>query len=146
MPIRVGFDLVSVSAVDAELRATTRDRYLARVYTEQELEDCTTPRGVTAERLAARFAAKEATVKALPLSEIGFSPREIEVQRAASGQIHLVLTGTAARLAERAGLVDITLSITHESGMAGAVVVAEYRHNDGVAGSSEPQAVSRDDL
>lgn len=128
MPIRVGFDLVSVSAVDAELRATTRDRYLARVYTEQEVSDCTTPRGLIAERLAARFAAKEATIKVLPSIEIGFSLREIEVQRAPSGQIHLALTGAAAGLAESAGLVGFTLSITHESGMAGAIVVAEYHH------------------
>lgn len=127
MPLRVGFDLVSVSAVDDQLQATTRDRYLARVYTEQEVADCTTPQGISAERLAARFAAKEATIKILPPAEIGYSPREIETRRAPSGQVRLALTGTAAQLADDAGVLKLTLSITHEAGMAGAVVVAECR-------------------
>lgn len=127
MPIRVGFDLASVSAVDAELRAATRHRYLARVFTDQEVADCTTTRGLVAERLAARFAAKEATIKVLPSIESGFSLREIEVRRAKSGGVNIVLTGAIAQLAEDAGVVELTVSITHEVGMAGAVVVAEYR-------------------
>ncbi|MFN2418761.1 MAG: holo-ACP synthase [Candidatus Limnocylindria bacterium] len=126
LPIRVGFDLVSVSAVEAELHADTRERYLARIYTDAEVAECATPRGLNAERLAARFAAKEATIKVLPVTDTGFSLREIETQRAASGQIHLKLTGTAAQLALSGGLTHLALSITHEAGMAGAVVVAEY--------------------
>jgi holo-[acyl-carrier protein] synthase len=127
VPIRVGFDLVSVAAVEAELRAPTRDRYLARVYTEREVAECTTDRGISAERLAARFAAKEATIKVLPSSNVGFSLREIEAQRAPSGAVEMALTGTAAELARNAGIVELSVSLTHEAGMAGAVVVAEYR-------------------
>ncbi len=127
MPIRVGFDLVAVAAVEEELRAPTRDRYLARVYTEGEVADCTTDRGISAERLAARFAAKEATIKVLPSGNEAFSLREIEVRRASSGKVAIELSGGAGELARSAGIVELSVSLTHEAGMAGAVVVAEYR-------------------
>ena len=127
MPIRVGFDLASVAAVEDELRAPSRDRYLTRVYTEREIADCTTDFGVRAERLAARFAAKEAMIKVLPHSEVGFSLRDIEAVRGPSGKIDIELTGVAAQLAQDAGILKLSVSLTHESGLAGAVVVAEYR-------------------
>lgn len=126
MPVRVGFDLLSVAAVEEELQARTRDRYLARVYTDQEVADCTTDSVVNAERLAARFAAKEATIKVLPHSEVGFLLTEIEVVRAPSGKVDIALSGDAHQRAQSAGIVELSVSLTHESGMAGAVVVAEY--------------------
>lgn len=125
MRVRVGFDLVSVAAVEAQLGVATRDRYLARVYSEAEVADCTTERGVSAERLAARFAAKEATIKVLAPGAEGFSLREIEVRRASSGAVSMALSGTAAELARSAGIAELTVSLTHEAGLAGAVVVAE---------------------
>lgn len=125
MPIRVGFDLISVAAVEDELHAPTRDRYLARVYTEREVADCTTDGVLSAERLAARFAAKEATIKVLPHGPAGFSLRDIEAVRAPSGGVTMELTGDADQLARSAGIVELSVSITHEAGMAGAVVVAE---------------------
>lgn len=127
MPIRVGFDLVSVAEVDEELRSPQRDRYLARLYTEAEVADCTAGALVSAERLAARFAAKEATFKVLPSSEVGISLREIEVVQAPSGAVELVLHGSAAERARSGGIVALSLSLSHEAGMAGAVVVAETR-------------------
>ncbi len=60
MPLRVGIDTVEVAAVEAAI-AAHGDRYLERVYTPREVADC----NGDAERLAARFAAKEATFKAL---------------------------------------------------------------------------------
>jgi holo-[acyl-carrier protein] synthase len=127
--MRVGFDLVSVADVTEELNAPTRDRYLARVYTEQEVADCTTERGISAERLAARFAAKEATIKVLPSGSAGFSLREIEVRRAPTGSVEMALTGVAAELARSAGFVALAVSLTHEAGLAGAVVLAELRQD-----------------
>lgn len=127
MPTRVGFDLVSVAAVEDELRAPTRDRYLARVYTEREVADCTTDGGIRAERLAARFAAKEATVKVLPPMTVGFALSDIEARRTSSGRVEIELTGAVATLASSAGIIGLSVSLTHEAGMAGAVVVAEYR-------------------
>ena len=64
MAVRVGIDLVSVQAVQDSLRAHPQ-AYLARVYTDREVTDCRTADGVDPERLAARFAAKEATLKVL---------------------------------------------------------------------------------
>jgi holo-[acyl-carrier protein] synthase len=127
MPMRVGFDLVSVADVEVELRAPTRDRYLARVYTEREVADCTTDRGINAQGLAARFAAKEATIKVLPPMTTGIALREIEARRAPSGRVDIELTGAAAELAASGGIIGLSVSLTHEAGMAGAVVLAEYR-------------------
>jgi holo-[acyl-carrier protein] synthase len=100
------------------------ENYLRRVYTERELADSTTEHGVDTERLAARFAAKEAALKALAQSEEGIQFTSIEVRRASSGAVELVLSGTAAEVAARAGLSELALSISHEAGFACAIVVA----------------------
>jgi len=123
----VGIDLVAAEAVQAALQAAHGERYLERVYTELELEDCRTAAGVDPERLAARFAAKEATLKVLPAGGGGVSLRAIEVRRDASGRVHLRLSGRAAQLAADAGLADFAISLTHEGGFAAAVVVADGR-------------------
>ena len=127
MAIRVGLDLVAVAAIEEALRAPHRDRYLARVYTDREIDDCRTASGVDAERLAARFAAKEATLKVLPIDDEGVSLQAIEVRREKSGRVYLELTGRAAAMADDAGVVDLALSLTHEGGFAAAVVVADCR-------------------
>ena len=127
MPIRVGFDLVAVGSIEQALRASHGEHYLKRVYTEREVRDCRTATGVDPERLAARFAAKEATIKILPLDGDGMSLQSIEVLREPSGRVHLELTGRAATLAAEAGVIDLALSLAHEGGFAAAVVVAECR-------------------
>jgi holo-[acyl-carrier protein] synthase len=135
--IRVGLDLVAVQSVEDALRASHRDRYLERVYTEREVLDCQTAIGLDAERLAARFAAKEATLKVLPLADEGISLRAIEVLREPSGRVRIELTGRAAAVAAEAGVIDLALSLTHEGGFAAAVVVAEYRDIDPSAGQPD---------
>lgn len=100
------------------------DHYLRRVYTERELLDCSTTAGVDAERLAARFAAKEAALKVLRPSDRGVRLSSIEVHRNAAGWVDLALMGRAAELAAEAGVTELTLSIAHEGGFACAVVVA----------------------
>jgi holo-[acyl-carrier protein] synthase len=125
--IRVGLDLVEVASIEEALQASHRDRYLARVYTEREIEDCRTAAGIDPERLAARFAAKEATIKVLPLADEGLSLQEIEVRREPSGRVYLELTGRASTMAEESGVIDLALSLTHEGGFAAAVVVADCR-------------------
>ena len=129
MTLRVGLDLVAVASIDESLQAPYRDHYLERVYTEQEVLDCQTATGVDAERLAARFAAKEATLKVLPAADEGLSLRDIEVRREPTGRVYLELTGRAAELAADAGVIDLALSLTHEGGFAAAVVVADCRDN-----------------
>jgi len=130
VPIRVGIDLVAVSGVQAALEAAHGEHYLERVYTVGELEDCRTPAGVDPERLAARFAAKEATLKVLPIGDEGFALTAIEVRREASGRVHVQLSGRAAQLAADAGVAELAVSLTHEGGFAAAVVVAELRDGE----------------
>jgi holo-[acyl-carrier protein] synthase len=125
MAVRVGIDLVSIDSVDESIREHGA-RYLERVYTERELRDCRTEQGPVSERLAARFAAKEATIKVLrPSPDAAVPWRSIEVVRHSSGWVALELSGPAATLADAAGLHDFALSLTHEAGHAAAVVIAE---------------------
>jgi len=125
VPIRVGLDLVAVETVERALRSGHGDHYLERVYTEREIEDCRDSSGVVEpERLAARFAAKEAAIKAIPGCEEGVSLTDIEVRRSDSGRVELLLSGRVASLAETAGVGDVALSLTHEAGFAAATVVA----------------------
>jgi holo-[acyl-carrier protein] synthase len=123
MALRVGTDLVCTDTVRESLRDHA-DHYLERVYTEREVEDCTTAGGIDAERLAGRFAAKEATLKVLRPQEQGIPWNSIEVRRDPSGWVELALSGPASELASEAGVTDLSLSIAHEGAFATAVVVA----------------------
>jgi holo-[acyl-carrier protein] synthase len=123
MLIRVGIDLVSVESVSESISAHG-DRYLQRVYSDQELADSRTDSGIDPERLAARFAAKEATMKVLRVREDqAIAWREIEVIKKGAGWVELLLSGHAATLAADAGLTGFTVSLSHERGVAAAVVV-----------------------
>lgn len=124
MATRVGIDLVSVQAVRESIREHG-ERYLKRVYTDGELRDCRDAGGVSAERLAARFAAKEAALKVLRPDEQSVPWSSIEVVRRRSGWVELELSGSAAALAAEGGLSGFALSISHEGDYATAVVVAE---------------------
>jgi holo-[acyl-carrier protein] synthase len=121
--IRVGSDVVAVHQV-AESVTRFGDRYLNRVYTEHELSSCSGVPSVRAARLAARFAAKEATIKVL--RPVGHQPdwRSMEVRRHSEGWCTMVLSGRAAALADQAGIADLAVSLTHEGDVAAAVVVA----------------------
>jgi holo-[acyl-carrier protein] synthase len=124
MAIRVGLDLVAVSSVAETLRGEHREHYLERVYTEREVDDCRGPSGrIEPERLAARFAAKEATIKALPGAGEEVRLTTIEVRSEASGEVRLELSGRAAELVEEAGITELAISLTHEGGFAAASVV-----------------------
>jgi holo-[acyl-carrier protein] synthase len=121
--IRVGADLVMADQV-AQSIACFGDRYLRRVYTEHEIDSCAGAPSVTSAGLAARFAAKEATLKVL--RPTGHRPqwRSLEVRRHDGGWCSMSLSGYAAELAAQAGLGELAVSLTHEEGIAGAVVVA----------------------
>jgi holo-[acyl-carrier protein] synthase len=121
---RVGTDLCSVSAV-ADSVSCFGQRYLGRIYTEDELAYCLAAPGQAAQRLAARFAAKEATIKVL--RPRGFWPdwRTIEVRKDPGGWCDICLTGSAARLAAEEGIVGFDVSVSHENDLASAVVIAQ---------------------
>ncbi len=119
--IRVGCDLVSVAEVGRSIELFGQ-RYLRRVYTEAELAACTGPTRV--HRLAARFAAKEATAKVLGELDGPLPWHTIEVRADPSGRPELALSGHAAALATAQRLADFDVSLSHEGGLAMAMVVA----------------------
>lgn len=117
---RVGSDLVSVVDVEGSIRAFG-DRYLERIYTPLELEQSSR----SPERLAGRFAGKEAVTKLLrPEHGVALPYRDIEIVSAASGAPHVRLHGRAALLRRARGLSRIDLSISHDRGFALATAVA----------------------
>ena len=121
MRLRVGIDLVLVDSI-REALDLHGDRYLERVYTAQEIADCRDGDYVAPERLAARFAAKEAGMKALRLSpNEGLDWRSLELVREPEGWTWLRLTGRAAELA---GTQDLSASVTHEGPFAMAIVIS----------------------
>ena len=122
--LQVGIDLVDVAEVAETLSSQLADRYLSRIYTSAEVRDCSPGHLVDPVRLAGRFAAKEAAMKALRVGDRPVSWQEIEVRRAADGAPTLVLHGAAAALADEAGLSQFALSVTHERQYASAIVVA----------------------
>jgi holo-[acyl-carrier protein] synthase len=121
--VRTGVDLVSVPQIAASW-AALGDRFLQRLYTPDEQAYVLAAPAHVAQRLAARFAAKEAVIKALNLSEVGVQWRDIEVCRAADGACSLSLHGRAAEVARAQHIVEMSLSLSHEGDMAVALVVA----------------------
>jgi holo-[acyl-carrier protein] synthase len=96
-------------------------RFLERIYTAGEIAYC---RG-RAPNLAARFAAKEATMKALGTGVRGVGWKDIEVVRHSSGAPGILLHGRAKARAQRLGVVEIALSLSHSQEYAVAFVVAQ---------------------
>lgn len=115
----VGVDIVEVARVRAILERH-HDRFLARVFTAQEILDC----GGRITSLAARWAAKEAVSKALGCGWEGIRWTDIEIVRLESGRPTVVLYGEAQRVAERLGLVTWAISLSHADTYAVAFVMA----------------------
>lgn len=114
-------DLCEVDRMRAALDRTPRLR--DRLFTEAEQAYCDGRTDPT-ERYAARFAAKEATLKAMGLGVGACKWREIEVARADSGAPSLVLHGAARRLAADRGIDRWLLTMTHTHRVAEAIAVA----------------------
>ena len=119
--VGVGVDLCEVERLRRTLARTPG--FAARVYTDAERETCGRRRD-PAEGLAARFAAKEAVLKALGRGLGACAFRDIEVVRADSGAPSLALHDSAARLAAEHGVTAWHVSLSHTATMAEAVVVA----------------------
>jgi holo-[acyl-carrier protein] synthase len=117
--VRTGCDVLAVQEVQDSLEAFG-DRYLRKVFTTGEIDDC---QGVgRAHGLAARFAAKEAVIKAFAKPDMPFPLREIEVTR--DGPLpRLRLSGSVAEQARRQGWLSPSLSLSHADCHAMAVVV-----------------------
>ncbi|MGH9100550.1 MAG: holo-ACP synthase [Acidimicrobiales bacterium] len=115
----VGVDAVDVARFGAALGR--RPAIADRLFTDGEQRDG----AGDVQRLAARFAAKEATMKALGGGVGSFGWRDVEVVRLDTGQPALHLCAAAAALASRRGVARWHVSLTHTSTVAIAMVVAE---------------------
>ena len=120
MDITVGVDMVEIDRIAAAVERWG-DRFLQRVYTPGEIAFS---RG-RAERLAARFAAKEATMKALGTGRRGVGWREVEVTRLPGQAPSIQLHGRASRRAEALGLDGLAVSLSHSRAYAIASVVGK---------------------
>src|SRR3990172_5527403 len=118
----VGVDVIEIERVEAAL-GRFGERFLQRVYTAVEVAFC---RGRTHE-LAARFAAKEAVMKALGTGARGLAWREIEVLPNHRGKPLVYLYGRAKARAERIGLSGLDVSMSHSREYAVAFVVGQSR-------------------
>ena len=106
-----------------------RGRFVRRVYREAEIAYCDARRKPEI-HYAARFAAKEAFLKALGRGwRLGWT--QIEVVRTASGKPDLLLTGKAAEAAARRGVRQVHLTLTHTADTAAALIVLEGNHGGG---------------
>lgn len=114
--IKIGTDIIEIARVGKNME---NPRFMERIYTEEELASLGEP--LLAESLAARFAAKEATIKALGE---GVPFREIAVLRMESGKPILQLTGAALASAKRQNLTQWEVSLSHCREYAVAFVVA----------------------
>ena len=118
-----GIDLVEVSRI-AEMLDKHAERFVDRVFTKAEAAHGDGKRR-RAEHLAARFAAKEAALKALGTGWAGgIAWTDIEVVSLPSGQPSLHVTGRAAEIAQSRGVREWHISITHTDAQAMASVIA----------------------
>lgn len=123
LPLRIGIDTVEVAGV-ADALAAFGARYERRLFTPGEQAAAARVDGARAERYAARFAAKEAVIKALDAGEAGIAWRDIEVVGEAGRPPAVRLHGRAAALAAAAGVRAWALSISHDGARACAMVAA----------------------
>ena len=124
MIVGTGIDIAEVDRIAAAIRRHG-DHFLQRLFTPAEIAYCEKHRDKF-QRYAARFAAKEAAMKALGTGwRKGVRWLDIEVTRLPSGQPSLRLAGQARQFADALGVKNIALSITHSGNSALAQVIFE---------------------
>jgi holo-[acyl-carrier protein] synthase len=157
MILGIGLDVCDVERIRQALEATTGARFRSRVFTDAERAYCEARRRGRFASYAARFAAKEAAMKALGTGWArGVKWHDFEVVRGEGEAPRLVLHGKAAELARRRGMVRWLLALTHTEDSAAASVVVEdgarvteargggrARRRAGGAGSARPRPRAR---
>lgn len=122
MVVGVGVDLVSIRRIERAYRRRPR-RFLRRIFSTAEIS-LLMPRPALFPAMAARFAAKEAVLKAIGCGLGPASWREVEIIALPGKRPQVRLSGSAARLAGESGITGVALSMTHEPPFAGAIAVA----------------------
>ena len=123
--LSTGVDIIEIDRIAVVLERYG-ERFLHRIYTPGELEYC---RGRPS-KLASRFAAKEATMKALGTGVRGVGWQDIEVVRAPSGAPSILLHGRAKSRADRLGVVEISVSMSDSREQAVAFVVTRREERE----------------
>ena len=157
MILGIGLDVCDVERIRRALEATSGARFRSRVFTDGERAYCEARRRGRFASYAARFAAKEAAMKALGTGwSRGIGWRDFEVVRTEEEGPRLVLHGKAAALARRRGMVRWFLTLTHTDDSAAASVIVEDgarvratraarrpRRRAAAAGSARPRPTPR---
>lgn len=119
-----GIDLVETARMD-QLIDRHGDHFLSRVFTEAERAYCDGSAKRRSEHYAARFAAKEAVLKAIGTGwRSGIAWTDVEVMRAPSGEPSIKCCGKVAEIAESKGVTGWSISISHTDAHAVASVIA----------------------
>ncbi|MBU88395.1 MAG: holo-[acyl-carrier-protein] synthase [SAR202 cluster bacterium] len=121
--IYTGIDIIEIDRI-AGVQNRFPKRFLEKIYTPGEISYCRQ----RAPQLASRFAAKEATMKALGTGIRGIPWRSIEVIRERGEAPTVLLHGPAKRKAEALGIVRFSLSLSHSKNIAIASVIGETTH------------------
>ncbi len=124
MIVSIGIDIVEVYRIRETLERTPR--FIERVYTESERAYCESKGAAAAQSFAARFAAKEAFLKALKTGWRGkITWRDMEISNDSQGVPTLEIKGEARKLLENLGANKIHLSISHTTDHAVAQIILE---------------------
>ena len=125
MIVGLGLDVVEIDRIEAAIKRDSGTRFIERIYTPAEAAYCQRFANPY-ERYAARFAAKEAAMKALGTGWTrGVRWRDIEVIRGPSGKPSLRLAGASREIADKLGVKHIAMTITHAGNLAIAQVIFE---------------------
>ncbi len=124
MIVGTGIDIAEVPRIAASI-ARFGERFLRRIFTDGEIRYCDA-KANRVERYAARFAAKEAAMKAIGTGwNHGVTWKDVEVCRAPGGRPTITLHGKAAEFAAKLGTRNIALSLSHTEAEAIAQVILE---------------------
>ncbi|HOL17173.1 MAG TPA: holo-ACP synthase [Bacillota bacterium] len=129
MIVGVGVDLISIKRVDKACRRNP-ERFLKRLFSSAELA-LLAPRPAPVRSAAARFAAKEAVLKAIGCGIGPAALREVEILAPPGRKPQVRLSGHAARQAAAQGITGIEVSLTHDPPFAAAIAVAYKRQESG---------------
>ena len=125
MIIGTGIDLVEVRRIRNAVERRG-EKFLARVFTSAERDESTSGAGLLMQRLAGRFAAKEAFMKALGTGLArGVTWQDVSVVSGDGGAPRICLEGVAAQIAKSRGVAAVHISISHSTTTAAAIVILE---------------------
>ena len=118
----VGIDIIEINRIEQAM-LNWQNSFLKRIYSEVELETCQNK----ASRLAVRFAAKEAVMKALGTGTTNINWHDIEVISDANGAPLIQLYGEARNIAKNIGISEFSISLSHSKQYAIAFVVGNVK-------------------